>query len=130
MSAPLVKHPDIGYIATIETDGYGDSEVSALNSVKCTFLQQIGASHSNNAELANSSAYVYLDINNVYIRSLGYRLEGYLFKISPFGTPESESWYKITNVVVGQRKLLTNEVNNVHAYLEKIAKPMDSAYVS
>lgn len=124
MSAPLVLHPDIGYIATISDDGYGDVTVTALNEIKCTFLQQVGNAHSNNVEIANSTAHVYLDIDNAYILSLGYRLEGYLFRISPFGTPESESWYKISNVVVGQRKLLGNDVNNVHAYLEKIEKPM------
>lgn len=126
MSAPLVKHPDIGYIATTSSDVYGDAKVTALNEVACTFLQQVGNAHSANAEIANSSAHVYFDINNAFIVGKGYRLEGFLFKISPFGTPESESWYKITNVVVGQRKLLTNGVNNVHAYLEKIAKPLGS----
>lgn len=126
MSAPKVKHPDIGYIAAVTEDGYGDTRVSELKEVKCTFLQQVGSSHSNNAEIANSSAHVYLDIDNAFIKGKGYRLEGFLFKISPFGTPESESWYKITNVMVGQRKLLNNAVNNVHAYLEKVAKPLGS----
>ena len=126
MSAPLVNHPDIGYIATTSDDGYGDSKVTALNEIECTFLLQAGTSHTGNVDVANSTAHVYLDIDNEFILSLGYRLEGFLFKISPFGTAESESWYKISNVQVGQRKLLTNEVNNVHAYLEKIAKPLEA----
>ena len=125
MSAPKVKHPDIGYIATVTEDGYGDGKVTELNEIACTFLQQVGNSHSNNAEVSNSTAHVYLDIDNAYIKGLGYRLEGFLFRISPFGTPESESWYKMVNVQVGQRKLLGNEVNNVHAFLEKIAKPLE-----
>lgn len=114
---------DTCQLAEMTTDGYGDRSIQSLTTIKCLFLQQTGRSHSNNVEIANADAHVYLDINDPLIKGRGYRLEGLYLMINPFGAEDVESWYKITRVVVGQRKLLANNVDNVHAYLQKVAKP-------
>ncbi len=113
---------DTCQVATIVSDGYGDRTVT-LESIDCLFLQHSGNTHSNHVEYVNSDAHVYLDIDNPIIKDVGYRIEGRYVLVNPFGATESESWYKIIQVVVGQRKLLTNEVDNVHAFLQKVASP-------
>lgn len=114
---------DTCQLAKISTDGYGDREVEILTTIDCLFLQSSGNIHSGNVDLASSDAHVYLDIENEEIKSRGYRLEGIYLLINPFGADNNESWYKISRVVVGQRKLLNNDVDNVHAFLQKVANP-------
>ena len=120
MSNRLVKTPDTGYIVAVTKNGYGDADVSTENEIKCAFFEQFNQQQSENQELVQSDAYAYLDTTNAFIKGLGYQLQGLYFKISPFGV---DQWYLITTVQIAQRKLLTNEVNNVLINLQIAAKP-------
>jgi hypothetical protein len=111
-------------LADTVSDGYGDKSVIVATQVKCLFLQSTGNSHSSNTEVASSDAHVYIDIEDPTLIEKGYRIEGMLVNINPFGADEDECWYKITRVVIGQRKLIDNQVDNVHAFLQKVAKPI------
>lgn len=119
----MISLKDTLTLAEMVSDGYGDKSVVELTDINCLFLQSTGNSHSGNVEIANSDAHVYLDIDHPEIKGRGYRIEGMYLKANPFGASDDASWYKITRVVVGQRKLLNNEVDNVHAFLQKVAKP-------
>lgn len=119
----MIAMKDTCQLATVSTDGYGDRTIELSTEVACLFLQSSGYTHSGNVDLASSDAHVYLDINNPVIKDTGYRLEGRYLLINPFGADDNESWYRIFNVEVGQRKLLNNKVDNVHAFLQKVAKP-------
>lgn len=119
----MVVLNDTVKLAEMVSDGYGDETIDVLTEVDALFLQSTGNVHNANTELINSDAHVYLDIENQLLLGRGYRIEGMFLIANPFGNSDDESWYKITRVVVGQRKLLTNEVDNVHAYLQKVAKP-------
>lgn len=121
MSVPLVKTPDTGYLVTLSTNGYGDPSVLAENKIACAFFQQYNTQDAANQQLVQSDAYAYLDINDAFIKNLGYKLQGMYFRIAPFGTNQ---WYIITAVQVAQRKLLTNEVNNVLINLQITAPPI------
>lgn len=120
----MITMKDVCQLATTTSDGYGDKSVEVLTTIDCLFLQSTGNSHSSNVEIATSDAHVYLDIENPVIKNKGYRIEGMYLLINPFGADDNESWYKISRVVVGQRKLLDNSVDNVHAYLQKVASPV------
>lgn len=114
-------------LATTTTDGYGDKTVTVLTEVKSLFIQRSNVSHDTNAEMGMSDAVVYLDPKNQVVLDNAYRLEGMYIIAQPFGQTEQESWYKITTVSVGQRKLLNNAVDNIHCGLDKAA---GVAYVS
>lgn len=120
MSNRLVKTPDTAYIASLTRNGYGDVAVLSENQIKCAFFDQFNQQQATNQELTQSDAYAYLDVNNAYIKGLGYKLQGMYFKTNALGI---EQWYIITTVQVAQRKLLTNEVNNVLVNLQIAAKP-------
>lgn len=120
MSNRLVKTPDTAYIATLSRNGYGDVSVLEENEVQCAFFDQFNQQNATNQELTQSDAYAYLDVNNDFIKGLGYKLQGMYFKTNAFGT---DQWYIITTVEVAQRKLLTNEVNNVLINLQVAATP-------
>lgn len=114
---------DTVQLAETTRDGYGTKTVQILTDVASLFLQSSGKAHAANVDIANSDAHVYLDINNPVLLERGYKIEGMYIKANPFGAEDSESWYQVTRVVVGQRKLLENNVDNVHAYLQKVAQP-------
>lgn len=114
---------DTCQLAQISEDGYGDMQVEVLTTIGCLFLQGTGSSHSNNVEIATADAHVYLDIYDEAIRGIAYRLEGFYLLINPFGGNPDESWYRIIRVQVGQKKLTSNEVDNVHAFLQKVSNP-------
>jgi hypothetical protein len=120
MSNRLVKTPDTAYIASSSKDGYGDVTVLEENEVKCAFFNQFSQQQAGNQELTQSDAYAYLDVDNDFIKNLGYQLQGMYLKTNVFGV---DQWFIITTVEVAQRKLLTNQVNNVLVNLQVAAKP-------
>lgn len=120
MGNRLVKTPDTAYIASQSKDGYGDVTVLEENEVKCAFFNQFNQQQAANQELTQADAYAYLDIDNTYIKNRGYKLQGLYFKTNVFG---NDQWFIITTVEVAQRKLLTNQINNVLVNLQVAAKP-------
>lgn len=121
MGNRLVKTPDTAHIVELSKNGYGDASVSSLNEIKCAFFQSYSKQDGANVDLTQSDAYAYLEVSNAFIKSKGYQLQGYYFRIEAFG---KEQWYIITNVEVAQRKLLTNEVNNVLVNLQVTVPPI------
>lgn len=117
----LVKTPDTAYIVALKHNGYGDASISSQSEIACAFFQSFNNLESANVELTQSDAYAYLDVNNSFIKNLGYKLQGLYFKKEQFGT---DQWYIITTVEVAQRKLLTNEVNNVLINLQVTVPPI------
>lgn len=108
-------------IATTTIDGYGDRSVTVLTESNALFVQRTGVTHAENTEGVVSDATVYLDPQNQVVLDNAYRLEGMYIIAQPFGQSQDESWYKITTVNVGQRKLLDNAIDNIYCQLEKVA---------
>ena len=115
--------PDTCQLVQVSTDGYGDRTIETLTEVRCLFNHSNSYDHTNNVDSPASDANVYFDIENEVVLEKGYSLKGMYVICNSFGEPEDDSWYRIINVEIGQRKLLTNEVDNVHAFLTKVAKP-------
>jgi hypothetical protein len=114
--------PDVVTIAEGVGGGYGDSKIRILGQVDALFLQSFSRSHAANVDVNDADAHVYLDTENEIVKSRAYRLEGMYINANPFGGVDNNSWYKVTRVPVGQRKLLDNDVDNVHCFLKATAK--------
>jgi hypothetical protein len=108
-------------LATTTDDVYGDKTVTVLTSVKSLFNQRTAVTHVDNADGVVSDAIVYLDPKNPVVLDNAYRLEGMYIIAQPFGQDQEESWYRITSVSVGQRKLLNNAIDNIYCRLDKVA---------
>lgn len=111
-------------LVEVSHNGFGDKVSSVVTEIDGLFLLSSGTTRSGNVEALTSDAHAYLDIDNEVITSKGYRLEGMYLKANPFAFEDNESWYKIVRVIVGQKKLLDNEVDNVHVFLQKVSKPL------
>lgn len=118
MNCPL-RYKDTVILFETSQDGYGDDTVSHSEILNGLFLQGTSENHSNNVDYIGTDAHIYLDIENPFVLENAYRLEGMYILCNPFEGREKQSWYKIARVKVGQRKLLENNVNNVHCFLNK-----------
>lgn len=114
-----LTYKDTITIYDMAADGYGDESVQESAVVPCLFLQSTMFSHTSNADNITSDAHVYLDPENEFLKSRAYRIEGMLIKAGEFGEAEKDKWYRINVVRVGMDKLLTNNIDNVHCYLDK-----------
>lgn len=122
-----MKLIDTVKLAQTSSDMYGDLTVEVLSDVQCLFIQRTSVEQSDNAIGVTSDATIYLDPTNQVVLDNSYRLEGMYIIAQPFGQSQTESWYQISGVQVGQRKLLNNAIDNIHCELVKVA---GLAYVS
>jgi len=118
MSVPL-DYKDTVAIYKVDYNGYGDKTIESVNNIAALFLQSTGSSHELQRDTIDTTAHAYLDPEHPFVIDNAFRLEGMLVKANPFGSEESQAWYKINRVVVGQDKLLGNNIDNVHIYLAK-----------
>lgn len=115
---PINYQDDITLVET-KQDGYGDNVISHIERMKGLFNSGSSQDEAGYVEGISSDANVYLDKDNEFIRKAGLRLEGMYIVANPFGFSDGESWYKISSVEIGQDKLLSNSLDNVHCYLTK-----------
>lgn len=115
----LLDYKDPIILVETGANGYGDETVVHIEHLLGLFHQGMSQTQINYVDTAGTDAHVYLDIENDYVKENAFRLEGMYIIANLLGGPRKEAWYKISRVVVGQRKLLENDLNNVHCYLTK-----------
>lgn len=117
----LLEYKDPILLIDTAQDEYGDNSISHIEHLNGLF--RLGASQNevNYVESLGTDAHVYLDIENQFVKDNAYRLEGMYVVANLFGGKENQAWYKISSVILGQRKLLDNDINNIHARLTKCA---------
>lgn len=117
---------DLEYLDTVQlvkmklsSDGYATEVVSSIHEVPALFMVNTGRTRGGNQVAVTSDATMYVDPNNATVQDLFTRLEGMLVIARPFGVARPEAWYRIESVVVGQDKLLDNEIDNIECFLKK-----------
>lgn len=115
----LLTYKDPVILLETTQDGYGDNTVSHIEKINGLFVQGTSQSESSFVETIGTDAHIYLDIDNPYVRENAFRLEGMYLICNLLGGKEEWAWYKISRCKVGQRKLLDNEINNIHCFLTK-----------
>lgn len=115
-----LRYTDTVQIIIGVRDMYGDIPSPVISSMKGLFFRGKSESFQNGAYTIGTDAHIYLDPNDPNVSSLGMALEGNYLQIEGvYGGVES---YKIERVKIGQRKLLGNEINNIHCFLSKADK--------
>jgi hypothetical protein len=100
-------------------DGYHTEHISDIAEVPGLFMQSTGWEHGNHQSAITSDASAYIDFNHSFVTANFNRLEGMRVIYNPLGIPDADAWYRIERVVVGQDKLLGNEIDNVQIFLKK-----------
>jgi len=116
----MISYKDKVKLILVDADGYNDKTVVLNQTVKSLFHLGGSYSQSASAEEHAADAHVYLNPKDPIVLANAYRLEGMYIVANMFGGDESDAWYRIGSVVVGQRKLLANNVDNVHCFLNKV----------
>lgn len=118
----LLEYKDpVILIDTSQMDEYGDNTISHVEHLNGLFVQGNSQSESRYVEALGTDAHIYLDIENPWVRANAFRLEGMYLICNLFGGEQKDAWYKIARCKVGQRKLLENDINNIHCFLTKCA---------
>ena len=117
----LLEYKDPVLLIETGQDGYGDNTVIHVEHLNGLFRLGMSQAESNYVEGISTDAHVYLDIENPFVKANAYRLEGMYVVANLQGGRESQAWYKISSCILGQRKLLDNDYNNIHCRLTKCA---------
>ena len=101
-------------------DGYGDAVVLDSAIVKGAFFEGTSTSCTNNTDMIETyDAHCYIDETADFVTDNAFRLEGMYLVATLYGYPAEKSWYKIRDVKLGVTKMLDNQVNNCHCFLQK-----------
>lgn len=106
----------------LSTDGYGTEIINEIEDVSALFIENTGWQHGNFRSEITADAEVYLDPSNDFVIENAYRLEGMYIIANRFGSTDGLSWYKIEQVIIGEDKLLGNEIDNVNCQLKKTSE--------
>jgi hypothetical protein len=100
-------------------DGHGSEKIGEIAQVPALFMQNTGWSHGANQSAVTSDASVYVDPTDEFVTENFNRLDGMLVIANMFGVTDADAWYRVSQVVVGQDKLLGNNIDNVQLFLKK-----------
>lgn len=100
-------------------DAYGAEKIGQVEQVPALFIQNTGWQHSDNQDAIDSDGEIYIDPTHWFVVENAYRLEELLVIANPLGGATADAWYRITDVTVGQDKLLTNQIDNIKLELKK-----------
>ena len=115
----LLVYKDPVLLIDTAQDEYGDNSISHVEHLNGLFRLGASQNEANYVEALGTDAHIYLDIENAFVKANAYRLEGMYVVANLQGGKENQAWYKISSCVLGQRKLLDNDLNNIHARLTK-----------
>lgn len=120
MSVPLDYKDTVSIVKTsLGSGGYATRVIDEIIEVPALFLANTGWAHGGNQAAVTSDAQVYLDPENEFVLNNYMRLEGMRLIYNKFGEDEEDSWYLIESVIIGEDKLLGNQVDNVQCTLKK-----------
>lgn len=123
MAVELDYKDTIQLVSTqLSTDGYGTEVIDEIHDVAGLFIENTGWVHSNFRSELVADAEVYLDPNDDFVIENAYRLEGMYILANRYGGTDALQWYKITQVIVGEDKLLDNQIDNVNCQLKKTSE--------
>lgn len=104
---------------TLSSDGYGTEIIESVNEVPALVIHDTGFQHGNYRSEVNSDAEVYLDPTDSFVIDNYNRLEEMYVIANQFGNTDAQEWYKVEKVIVGEDKLLSNQIDNVKCQLKK-----------
>lgn len=107
---------------TLTADGYGTEVIEEIHDIDGLMIHNSGLQHSRFRTEIISDAEVYLDPEDEFIQSKSYRLEGMYILANQFNNTDSQEWYKIIQVIIGEDKLLDNEIDTISCQLKKTSE--------
>lgn len=122
----------IDYIHTIRVfettvDEYGEQVISDYHDIPAVFEETITFNHNDYRDELDATSVALFDPNDTYVLEMGRRMEEHLCVANPFDAPETQQWFKVSSVAIGQYHQTSRQVNTVYVTLKK-TRPL--VYVS
>jgi hypothetical protein len=119
MSVPLV-YQDTATFVVAQSSGYGNSKTMQEQvEVPVIFILNVQFRHFGFQDTIDADAICWVDQNNAFVVSHFNLLEG-MYVLAPlYGAADTQSWYKVTQVVVNRDHLLNNQIDNIELRLKK-----------
>lgn len=114
------------FVVALPTGYAKDQTYEALAEVPVIFEQSVGYGRNNHRDDLQGDSIVRPDPEDEFILDHFMRLEGMYVKISPFGSPETKSWFRIIRATVFRDTLLKTEIDNIECLLIKVPEPTDN----
>lgn len=116
----MLKYRDSAEFFSTITDRYGnDKEILSQSAVEVVFLQSTAYLRNEFQENVDADAVLYANPKNQFIIDNYMRLEGMYVRCVLYNSPDSEAWYKVTEVAINRDHLLENKIDNVECLLKK-----------
>ena len=113
-------YQDTATFVKVTSDGYSsDKTVTQQVDIGVVFVQNTQMSRSSFQDSIDSDAICWVDPEDAFVMENFNRLEGMYILEPLFGSADSQSWYKITDVTVNRDHLLSNEIDNIELALKK-----------
>jgi hypothetical protein len=123
MGVSLEYKDDLQIVSTkLRSDGYATDVIDEIVDIKGLFFSTTGIQHGDFKTSVRSDAQVYIDPTNDFVVNNSNRLEGMYVISNPFGEDVETAWYRIISVLIGQDKLLENEIDNISCLLKKTSE--------
>lgn len=99
---------------------YGDEVYEEPVEVPAIYVQSTSYSHSGNQDAITAGPLLYMPGDDEFVVAKGFRLEGMVVAVNPFGAAEHQQHFRITDVEPVRDILLDNRVRHVECALSKV----------
>lgn len=101
-------------------DEYNREALTNPSTEACLFIQSTGRTRGDHRENVTGPGRLLFPADSTYLTDRGYRIEGYVALINPFGAAAARQYFRITNVSVNRDHLLENKVRHISCDLQKV----------
>ncbi len=123
--APNLEYRDVVTIYQTVKNAYGTDSLPSsgdvLYSLKGMLVQVMNFGHSNYQDGISAATILHLPPDDPFLLERGFRIEGLIVKVDPYGAPADSQYFRLGPVNVARDVLLNNEVHNVECALTKVA---------
>lgn len=96
---------------------YSDSNTGELHTVRALVALTNGVRRGGLVDALAGDATAYLDPNDAWMRSIGYKIEGFFLTVEKFSVSRT---YKVMNVAIGERHATDGSVSHIEVELEEV----------
>lgn len=122
MTPTIPLRDSVTLYKTVRND-YGTEvleRVTDTESLKGMLIENVSFTHQVGQDaVTNTGTVLHLDSEDDYLKSINYRLEGYILGVAPYGGSLGDNLFRVVTVIVCRDLLRGNEAHHIECQLER-----------